>query len=291
MSNYRLILAILGILLVIVGLAMIIPAMVDLFVGHNDWRVFLVAAAVSVFAGGGLFLSNRGGSLELGRQQAFILTTAVWIVMPAAAALPFAFGEMNVSYTDAFFEAMSGLTTTGSTVLTGLDTAPPGILMWRALLQWFGGIGIIVMAIAIMPLLRIGGMQLFRMETSEVTSEKALPRVADIVKAISYIYLILSLICTMSLWMTGMSLFDAATHAMTTISTGGFSTSDQSAGNFESPLPHVSPRRQGQTRKLSDGQSDQMVSLHHPFRHYHYDNMANTERKYSFLDCLATCHL
>ena len=116
----RELLAFLGILLVIVGLAMIIPAMVDLFVGHNDWQVFLVAAAVSVFAGGGLFLSNRGGSLELGRQQAFILTTAVWIVMPAAAALPFAFGEMNVSYTDAFFEAMSGLTTTGSTVLTGL---------------------------------------------------------------------------------------------------------------------------------------------------------------------------
>ncbi|WP_340148401.1 TrkH family potassium uptake protein [uncultured Sneathiella sp.] len=236
MNNYRLILAILGIMLVVIGLAMIIPAMVDLFVGHSDWQVFLVSAAVSVFAGGGLFLSNRGGSLELGRQQAFILTTAVWILMPAAAALPFTFSEMSIPYTDAFFEAMSGLTTTGSTVLTGLDTAPPGILMWRALLQWFGGIGIIVMAIAIMPLLRIGGMQLFRMEASEATSEKALPRVADIVKAISYIYLILSLICTLSLWMTGMSLFDAATHAMTTISTGGFSTSDQSAGDFESPL-------------------------------------------------------
>ncbi|MFC4271430.1 potassium transporter TrkH [Sneathiella chungangensis] len=236
MINFRLIFAILGIMLVVTGLAMLIPAAVDLFAGHRDWQVFLVSAAVSLFIGGGLFLTSRGGSLVLGRQQAFILTTAVWVLMPAAAAMPFTFSEMNIPYTDAYFEAMSGLTTTGSTVLTGLDNAPPGILMWRALLQWFGGIGIIVMAIAIMPLLRVGGMQLFRMEASEATSEKALPRVADIVKAIGYIYLVLSLVCTMALWMTGMSLFDAVTHAMTTISTGGFSTSDRSAGDFESPL-------------------------------------------------------
>ncbi|MCC3304166.1 TrkH family potassium uptake protein [Sneathiella sp. HT1-7] len=236
MINFRLIFAINGILLVFIGLAMLVPAAVDLAVGNRDWQVFLVSATVSIFVGGGLFLSNRGSGLELGRRQAFLLTTAVWIILPATAALPFAFSEMNISYTDAFFEAMSGLTTTGSTVLTGLDTAPPGILMWRALLQWTGGIGIIVTAIAIMPLLRIGGMQLFRMEASEATSEKALPRVADIVKAIGYIYLVLSLICTFALWMTGMSLFDAVTHAMTTISTGGFSTSDQSAGDFESPL-------------------------------------------------------
>ncbi|WP_202526083.1 potassium transporter TrkG [Sneathiella litorea] len=219
-----------------IGLAMLVPAMVDLIDGNKDWQVFLVSAAVAIFIGGGLYLSNRGSGMELERRQAFILTTAVWIILPAAAAMPFTFSEMDIPYTDAFFEAMSGLTTTGSTVLTGLDTAPPGILMWRALLQWTGGIGIIVTAIAIMPLLRIGGMQLFRMETSEATSEKALPRVADIVKAIGYMYLFLSLICTIALWMTGMSLFDAVTHAMTTISTGGFSTSDQSASNFESPL-------------------------------------------------------
>lgn len=236
MINFRLIFAINGILLVFIGLAMLVPAAVDLAVGNRDWQVFLVSATVAIFVGGGLFLSNRSSGMELGRRQAFLLTTAVWIVLPAAAAMPFSFSELNISYTDAFFEAMSGLTTTGSTVMTGLDVAPPGILMWRALLQWTGGIGIIVTAIAIMPLLRIGGMQLFRMETSEVTSEKALPRVADIVKAISYIYLILTLVCTLSLWMSGLTLFDAVTHAMTTISTGGFSTSDQSAGNFESPL-------------------------------------------------------
>ncbi|WP_284223915.1 TrkH family potassium uptake protein, partial [Brevundimonas denitrificans] len=137
---------------------------------------------------------------------------------------------------DAYFEAMSGLTTTGSTVLTGLDFAPPGILLWRALLQWLGGIGIIVMAIAILPLLRVGGMQLFRMEGAEASSEKALPRVAEIVKSIGSIYLILSIICTICYYLAGMSFFEAVAHAMTTISTAGFSTSDGSMGHFDNAL-------------------------------------------------------
>ncbi|MCF8468117.1 MAG: potassium transporter, partial [Sneathiella sp.] len=183
MINFRLILSVIGILLVIVGFAMLIPATVDLFVSDIDWQVFLVSAAVALFIGGGLFLSNRGGNMELGRREAFILTTAAWIVIPAFAALPLSFSEMDISYTDAFFEAMSGLTTTGSTVLTGLDDAPHGILLWRTLLHWLGGIGIVVMAIAILPLLRVGGMQLFRMESSDASSEKALPRFAEVVKA------------------------------------------------------------------------------------------------------------
>jgi len=234
--NFRLILSIIGILLVILGLAMLIPAAVDLFVNDQDWQVFSVAAAVALFVGGGLFLSNRGASLELGGRQAFILTTVAWIALPAFAALPLTFSELNISYTDAFFEAMSGLTTTGSTVLTGLDDAPLGILLWRALLQWLGGIGIIVMAIAILPLLRIGGMQLFRMESSDASAEKAMPRLTEIVKTIAYIYLALSLICALSLWAAGMTFFEAVAHTMTTISTAGFSTSDGSVGYFNSPL-------------------------------------------------------
>ena len=202
---------------------MTIPATVDLFVSDIDWQVFLVSAAV-------------GGSMEFRRREAFILTTAAWIVIPAFSALPLTFSEMNISYTDAFFEAMSGLTTTGSTVLTGLDSAPHGILLWRALLHWLGGIGIVVMAIAILPLLRIGGMQLFRMESSDVSAEKALPRFAEVVKAICYIYLGLSLICTLALWMAGMTFFEAVTHSMATLATGGFSTSDGSIGHFNSPL-------------------------------------------------------
>ncbi|MCR9214075.1 MAG: TrkH family potassium uptake protein [Proteobacteria bacterium] len=236
MINFRLILSIIGILLVILGLAMLIPAAVDLFVSDSDWQVFSAAAAVALFVGGGLFLSNRGAQLELGGRQAFILTTVAWIAMPAFAALPLTFSEMDISYTDAFFEAMSGLTTTGSTVLTGLDTAPPGILLWRALLQWLGGIGIIVMAIAILPLLRIGGMQLFRMESSDATAEKAMPRLTEIVKTIAYIYLFLSIVCAASLWAAGMTFFEAVAHTMTTISTAGFSTSDGSVGYFNSPL-------------------------------------------------------
>jgi trk system potassium uptake protein TrkH len=234
--NIRIILSIIGLLLVILGLAMLIPVVVDLAVGNQDWQVFLAAAAVALFVGGGLFLSNRGTSGDFGIRQAFILTTVAWIAIPAFAALPLTFSELNISYTDAFFEAMSGLTTTGSTILTGLDHAPPGILLWRALLQWLGGIGIIVMAIAILPLLSIGGMQLFRMETSNVSSEKAMPRLTEIVKTIVFIYLALSIICAFCLWAAGMTVFEAIAHTMTTISTAGFSTSDGSIGYFNSPL-------------------------------------------------------
>ncbi|MEH6527661.1 MAG: TrkH family potassium uptake protein [Sneathiella sp.] len=236
MINIRIILSSIGLLLVILGLAMLIPVVVDLAVGNRDWQVFFAAAAVALFVGGGLFLSNRGAGGEFGIRQAFILTTVAWIAIPAFAALPLTFSELDISYTDAFFEAMSGLTTTGSTILTGLDNAPPGILLWRALLQWLGGIGIIVMAIAILPLLSIGGMQLFRMEASDVSAEKAMPRLTEIVKMIAFIYLALSIICAISLWAAGMTVFEAIAHTMTTISTAGFSTSDGSIGYFNSPL-------------------------------------------------------
>ncbi|GLQ05352.1 TrkH family potassium uptake protein [Sneathiella chinensis] len=236
MINFRLISAITGMLLTVLGLAMLIPAAVDLYFGHQDWQVFLAAAVVAIFIGGGLFLSNRESQMEFSVRQAFLLTTVSWVMIPAFAALPLTFSELDISYTDAYFEAMSGLTTTGSTVLTGLDFAPPGILLWRALLQWLGGIGIIVMAIAILPLLRVGGMQLFRMEGAEASSEKALPRVAEIVKSIGSIYLILSIICTICYYLAGMSFFEAVAHAMTTISTAGFSTSDGSMGHFDNAL-------------------------------------------------------
>ena len=233
MIDTRPILMVLGILLATLGIAMLIPAAADAAVGHVDWLVFCVAAGVCTFIGGALALAARGHARAITNRQAFILTVAAWIVIPAFAALPFSFSELNLSYTDGFFEAMSGLTTTGSTVITGLDHAPPGILLWRALLQWLGGIGIIVMAIAILPLLRIGGMQLFRLESSD-TSEKVLPRAAQIAAASAGIYLALSTFCAGALWLAGMPFFDAAIHAMTTLATGGFSTSDRSIGGFES---------------------------------------------------------
>ena len=226
---------VIGLLLVPLGLGMMVPVAVDLSLEHPDWQVFIISSALTLFVGVGLFLSNRGANEQLNIKQAFLLITLVWALLPVFAALPFVFSELELSFTDAYFEAMSGLTTTGSTVISGLDSAPPGILIWRAILQWLGGIGIVLMAIAVMPMLKVGGMQLFRMQSSDA-SEKILPRVTQISGAIAGLYITLSLICFMALVFAGMPSFDAAAHAMTTIATGGFSTSDASLGKFDSAL-------------------------------------------------------
>ena len=233
MIDFRPIFLILGILLTTLAVMMIVPAVADIIAGNPDWQVFAVAAGVTLFIGVSLALTSRAGGANLSVRQAFILTTMSWIALTAFAALPFAFSQLDLSITDAFFEAMSGITTTGSTVIVNLDTAPPGLLLWRSLLQWLGGIGIIVMALAVMPLLRVGGMQLFRMESSD-QSEKALPRAAQVAAAIGVIYVALTFIWAVLLWIAGMSGFDAVAHAMTTIATGGFSTYDGSVGHFDS---------------------------------------------------------
>ena len=233
MSDLRPVLFVVGILLVTLGAAMLLPAAVDAAAGEDAWRAFVASAALCLFAGGGLVLTNRGGRSELSTRQAFVLTTLSWVVIAAFGALPLTFSGLGLSYTDAFFEAMSGITTTGATVISGLDTAPPGLLLWRALLQWLGGIGIIVIALAILPMLQVGGMQLFRLESSDA-SEKALPRIAQVAVVVGLIYFALSAICVFALWAAGMTPFEAIAHAMTTIATGGFSTSDRSIAHFDS---------------------------------------------------------
>jgi trk system potassium uptake protein TrkH len=235
MLDYRPIALALGALIFLLGIAMILPTLTDMIAGNDDWQTFMIAMGITVMIGMMLFLANRGMGDKLTLKEAFLLTTLAWLILPAFAAMPLAFSELNLSYTDAYFEAMSGLTTTGSTVISGLDSAPPGILIWRAILQWLGGIGIIVMAVAILPMLQIGGMQLFRMESSD-TSDKILPRAAQISGAISGLYVALTILCMICLMLAGMSSFDALAHAMTTISTGGFSTSDGSVGSFDSAL-------------------------------------------------------
>ena len=175
----------------------------------------------------------RATADRLTLQQAFLMTVSAWVIIPAFAALPFFFSELELSLTDSYFEAMSGLTTTGSTVISGLDNAPPGLLIWRALLQWLGGIGIVVMAVAVLPMLQIGGMQVFHMESSD-TSDKILPRAGQIIGALSLLYLGLTIACVIALLLTGLSAFDAIAHAMTTVATGGFSTKDASVGHFNS---------------------------------------------------------
>ena len=235
MREYRAVFLVNGVLLLILGVAMLVPALLDAWAGHPDWQVFLAAAFLTGFVGAALAISCWGSGENLQLRQAFVLTTTVWVTTPAFGALPFVFADLDLSYTDAFFEAMSGITTTGSTVISDLEYAPPGILIWRALLQWMGGIGIIVTAVVILPLLQVGGMQLFRIESSDA-SEKVLPRTAQIAGAISIIYLSLSMICAFVYWAAGMPAFEAAAHSMSTIATGGFSTSDLSIGVYDSAL-------------------------------------------------------
>jgi len=220
-----------GMLLATLAMVMAIPAIADGAVGNDDWQVFALSALLTLFVGGLLILTNRAPGGPLSVRQAFVLTAVTWTVIAAFGALPFAFSNLKLSYTDAFFEAMSGITTTGSTVITGLDQAPPGILLWRSLLQWLGGIGIIVVAVAILPMLQVGGMQIFRMESSD-RSEKVMPRAAQIATGIAFVYLALSAACAGAYWLAGMSPFEAVNHAMTTIATGGYSTSDASIAVF-----------------------------------------------------------
>jgi len=230
--DFRPILFVVGVLLTILASFMFVPALVDAAAGSPDWRVFLASAFFTLFVGVTLALGTRTGPLSLSVRQTFLLTTLSWTVMAAFAALPFVFADLGLDFTDAYFESISGLTTTGATVMVGLDTAPRGILLWRALLQWQGGIGIIVMAIAVLPMLRIGGMQLFRTESSD-KSEKVLPRVAQTSAAIGAVYVGMTAAAAVSYWGAGMSVFDAIVHAMTTLPTGGYSNYDASVGHFK----------------------------------------------------------
>lgn len=239
MYDYRPVFFVLGVLLTTLAVAMIFPALVDASRGDADWAVFAGAAGVTGFFGSCLMLTTRGmREVKFTLHHAFLLTALSWISLCLFAALPFYFSSLKMDYVDSLFESVSGLTTTGATVISGLDHAPHGILLWRALLHWLGGIGIIVMAIAVLPLLRVGGMQLFRMESSD-RSEKVMPRATQFASTIFKIYLGLSGICLIVFWAAGMSFFDAICHMMSTISTGGFSNYDASVGKFNSPLIDV----------------------------------------------------
>ncbi|MGD8327518.1 MAG: potassium transporter TrkG, partial [Sphingomonadales bacterium] len=233
MVDFRPVFFVNGLLLLMLGGAMLMPAAVDLAYGNPDAIVFFASALLTLFVGGNLAIAYRMSGDHLTLKQAFLMTTVAWIFIPTFGALPFMFSELSLSYTDAFFEAMSGITTTGSTVISGLDNAPPGLLLWRATLQWLGGIGIVVMAVSVLPMLQIGGMQLFRIEAYG-TPDKILPRAAQIAGAITALYILMTLGCSIALWASGMTAFDAVAHAMATLSTGGYSTYDDSVSHFDS---------------------------------------------------------
>jgi trk system potassium uptake protein TrkH len=236
--DFRPIFLVIGILLLVLAVGMCVPALVDALSGHRDWQVFATAAAVTAFVGAAMMLTCQTKRLKMSVRQAFVLTTLSWLLVTVFASLPFVFSELQLSLADAFFEAMSGVTTTGSTVIVGLDTAPPGILLWRGLLQWLGGLGIIVMATAVMPILGVGGMQMFRVEAFD-TGEKLLPRAAQIAAGLCFIYAVLTALWALLLWLAGMTVLDAAVHAMTTLATGGYSSRDASIGYFDSALIDV----------------------------------------------------
>lgn len=234
-ETFRPVMFINGLLLMVLAVSMSPPLIADLIAHNPDWQVFAASALATLMTGLFLVFSQGGAELELNIKQAFMLTTTGWILLAAFAALPLRFSNLDIGATDAFFEAMSGLTTTGSTVLAGLDAMPPGILLWRSILQWIGGIGIIVMAIAILPFLRSGGMQLFRTESSDM-SERVVPRIKRMTGGLVLTYAGLTISCAAALWWAGMSPLDAIIHAMTTLSTGGFSSHDASIAYFHSAL-------------------------------------------------------
>ena len=228
---------VIGLLVAVLGVTMLPPLLVDLAAGNGHWPVFAQSAIVTGLSGGLIALACANGVREgLTLQQTFLLTTSVWVALPVFGALPFVLGATEARPVDAFFEAMSGLTTTGSTVLTGLETLPAGLLLWRGLMQWLGGIGIIVVAMVFLPELRVGGMQIFRAEAFE-TMGKILPRAAGIAARISWIYIGLTGLCALAYLGAGMNAFDATVHAMTTIATGGFANYDASFAVF-GPVVH-----------------------------------------------------
>ncbi len=230
---------VLGLLISALGLSMVIPMFADLIAGNGHWGAFAETAAITTVFGVILTLACANAVVRgLSIQQTFLLTTGVWLVLPIFGALPFMFGATEARVVDAFFEAMSGMTTTGSTVFTGLDTLPQGLLLWRGLMQWYGGVGIIVVAMVFMPELRVGGMQIFRSEAFD-TMGKILPRAAEIASRISVIYLTLTAACGLTYLALGMPAFDALVHSLTTVSTGGFSTRDASFGAFQGPMEYA----------------------------------------------------
>lgn len=239
MLDFRPVGYVIGLMVTALGLAMILPMVVDMAEGRGHWPVFAESAILTVLVGGLVALACRNGVREgLTLQQTFLLTTGVWVILPFFGALPFIIGATESRIVDAVFEAMSGLTTTGSTVLTGLEDLPKGLLLWRGLMQWLGGVGIIVVAMVFLPELRVGGMQIFRTSGFD-TMGKILPRATQISSRISVIYLSLTLTCVLGYLVAGMNAFDATVHAMTTVATGGFANYDASFAAFGARAEYV----------------------------------------------------
>ena len=232
MTSNKTVFFLIGVLLIVLGLSMLAPYSMQVIYGE-DSHSFISSSFVTIFIGILCILANLEKDLKLNLRQTFLFSTLAWVTVAIFGSLPFVLSSQTFSFSDAFFESMSGITTTGATIISDLDNSPKSILLWRAIMQWLGGIGIVVMAITILPLLRVGGMQLFKMEGPDST-EKILPRTIEVAAIIISTYVILTFLCGFFYWLFGMSIFDSVSHAMTTIATGGFSTHNDSIGFFKS---------------------------------------------------------
>lgn len=234
MLDIRPVLYVVGLLLLVLAVAMAVPVGISLSDGDGDWVIFTLSAAVTVFFALAMILSCGGPRYRHNLRHVFLLTSVTWFVVPLFAALPLSFGSPQLSYVDGLFEAMSGLTTTGSSVMVAdLEAQTGAVLIWRSLLQWLGGIGIVLMAVTLLPMLRVGGMQVFKTEAFD-TPDKVFARVSPVALQLLAVYTVLTAVWCFFYWLAGMTPFEAANHAMTTLSTGGFSTSPDSLGHWPS---------------------------------------------------------
>ncbi len=231
MATNKTVFFLIGILLIVLGVSMLAPYYLQIFF-REDSHSFISASFVTIFIGILFILANLEKEFKLNLRQTFLFSSLAWIMVATFGSLPFLLSTQEFSFSEAFFESMSGITTTGATIISDLDNSPKSILLWRAIMQWLGGIGIVVMAITILPLLKVGGMQLFKMEGPDST-EKILPRTIEVATIIISTYIILTFLCGFFYWFFGMTIFDSVSHAMTTIATGGFSTHNDSIGFFK----------------------------------------------------------
>jgi len=231
--EFKIIAFIMGLFLALIGIAELIPAFVDRAYGHPNAYVFFMNALFCFFFGFALVIANKSFELTMGLKQTFLLTTFSWVFMSFIAAIPLYMCDVKITFAQAYFESMSGFTTTGSTIYSGLDSMSRGLLLWRSIIQWIGGIGLVGFAIILLPFLRVGGMQLFQTESSD-KSDKIMPKSSDVMVSLLFVYIGITALCGLTYYLLGMSAFDALNHAMTTIPTGGYSTHDASFGYFKS---------------------------------------------------------
>jgi len=231
MTTNKTVFFLIGVLLIVLGISMLAPYALQVVLDEGN-HSFISASFLTIFIGILFVLANLEKEFKLNLRQTFLFSSLAWVMIAIFGSLPFILSTQNFTFSEAFFESMSGITTTGATIIEDLDNSPKSILLWRAIMQWLGGIGIVVMAITILPLLKVGGMQLFKMEGPDST-EKILPRTIEVATIIISTYLALTLLCSFFYWLFGMTIFDSVSHAMTTIATGGFSTHNDSIGYFK----------------------------------------------------------